>query len=145
MARPFSTVKFGTQYVASDEVCTIGGCIAECAGGPRSFKHGTFRDWILELEIVLPVGNITTVGAKTAKQVSGYDLARLMVGSEGTLAVVTKARLRVCPLPPCRAYMMAAFGSVKDAIRASLAIACERLPAALELMDDIASEAIARG
>lgn len=79
--------------------CTIGGNIAECAGGPRSVKYGVTRDYVLGLEVVLPTGEIMETGAQTVRGVTGYDLTRLIIGSEGTLGIVTKATLRLLPFP----------------------------------------------
>ncbi|MEE9566363.1 MAG: FAD-binding protein, partial [Desulfobacteria bacterium] len=78
---------------------TLGGNVAECAGGPRAVKYGVTRDYVLGLEVVLPTGEIIRTGVRTAKGVVGYDLTRLMVGSEGTLGVITKIVLRLFPLP----------------------------------------------
>ncbi|HMK49652.1 MAG TPA: FAD-binding oxidoreductase, partial [Thermodesulfovibrionales bacterium] len=82
---------------ASMNFCTIGGNVAENAGGPRAIKYGVTRDYVMQLEAVLPNGEVITAGVKTAKGVVGYDLARLLVGSEGTLSVFTKIRLKVLP------------------------------------------------
>jgi glycolate oxidase len=84
---------------ASMNFCTIGGNVAENSGGPKALKYGVTRDYVLGLEAVLPNGQIINTGVKTSKGVVGYDLTRLLVGSEGTLAVITKIRLRVLPLP----------------------------------------------
>lgn len=115
---------------------TIGGNIAECAGGPRAFKYGTTKRYVLGLEAVLPTGEIVRTGGKSVKNVVGYDLTQLIVGSEGTLAIVTEATLRLVPKPPAAAAMRATFASVTDAVRAVSAIVRARVvPAALELMD----------
>jgi len=84
---------------ASMNFCTIGGNVAENSGGPKALKYGVTRDYVLGLEAVLTNGQIINTGVKTSKGVVGYDLTRLLVGSEGTLAVITKIRLRVLPLP----------------------------------------------
>lgn len=84
---------------ASSAVCTIGGNIGECAGGPRAVKYGVTRDYVLGLTAVLPSGKIIQTGVNTAKGVAGYDLTRLIVGSEGTLAVVTQITLKLLPKP----------------------------------------------
>ncbi|MDP1759688.1 MAG: FAD-binding oxidoreductase, partial [Thermodesulfovibrionales bacterium] len=84
---------------ASMNFCTIGGNVANNAGGPRALKYGVTRDYVMEIEAVLPDGSVITTGVKTAKGVVGYDLTRLLTGSEGTLAVITKLRLRILPLP----------------------------------------------
>jgi len=84
---------------ASLKYCTIGGNAAECAGGPSAVKYGVTKDWIIGLEIVLPSGDIISAGARTEKSVTGYDLTRLFIGSEGTLGIITRVVLRLLPLP----------------------------------------------
>jgi glycolate oxidase len=117
---------------------TIGGNIAECAGGPRALKYGVTRDYVLGLEVVLPTGEIITTGVKTIKGVVGYDLTRLMVGSEGTLGVVTKAFLKLIPLPPAIKTMLAVFPSLENAASSvSEIINAKVLPCTLELMDSV--------
>jgi len=117
---------------------TIGGNIAECAGGPRAVKYGVTRDYVTGLEVVLPTGEIINTGVRTAKGVVGYDLTRLIVGSEGTLGVVTKAYLRLLPKPETIRTMLAVFSDVKDAARAVSAIIRERIiPSTLELIDSV--------
>lgn len=118
--------------------CTIGGNIAECAGGPRAVKYGVTRDYVLGLEVVLPTGEIISTGVRTAKGVVGYDLTRLMVGSEGTLGIVTKATLRLLPLPETTVTMLAVFPKLKEAAKAVSAIMRARvIPSTLELMDSV--------
>ena len=78
-------------------VARIGGNVAECAGGPRAFKYGTTKQYVLGLEAVLPTGEIIETGGKVVKNVVGYDLTQLLVGSEGTLAIITKIILRLDP------------------------------------------------
>ena len=85
---------------------SIGGNVAECAGGPRAFKYGTTKRYVLALEAVLPTGEIIRTGSKAVKNVVGYDLTQLLVGSEGTLAIVTEVTLRLVPLPPARAALV---------------------------------------
>ncbi len=118
---------------------TIGGNIAECAGGPRALKYGVTRDYILGLEVVLPTGDIIMTGTKkTVKGVVGYDLTRLVVGSEGTLGVVTRAFLRLLPLPEATRTMLVKFSSLEDAARAVSAIISARIiPSTLEIMDSV--------
>jgi len=84
---------------ASSSICTIGGNVGECAGGPRAVKYGVTRDYVLGLTAVTPMGDIIKTGVSTAKGVAGYDLTRLIVGSEGTLAVVTEIILKLLPKP----------------------------------------------
>jgi len=116
---------------------TIGGNIAECAGGPRAVKYGVTRDYVLGLEVVLPTGDIVKTGGKTLKGVVGYDLTRLIVGSEGTLGVVAKAHLRLLPLPRARKMMLVKFSSLVDAARTVTGIINNRIvPSTLELIDN---------
>ena len=91
---------------ASLETSSIGGNVAECAGGPRAFKYGTTKRYVLALEAVLPTGEIVHTGSKAVKNVVGYDLTQLLVGSEGTLAIITKITLRLIPKPPARATLV---------------------------------------
>ena len=79
--------------------CTIGGNVAENAGGPRAVKYGVTRDWVLGLEVVLADGRTLALGRRTPKGVTGYDLTSLMVGSEGTLGLVTRVTLKLTPKP----------------------------------------------
>jgi glycolate oxidase len=121
---------------ASDEYSTIGGNIAECAGGLRGLKYGVTRDYVLWLEAVTGAGDIIHTGSNTIKSVTGYDLTRLMVGSEGTLAIVTRARLKLIPLPEALATAVAYFPTPRAAGEAVAAIIERRLlPRALEFID----------
>jgi glycolate dehydrogenase FAD-linked subunit len=114
----------------------IGGNIAECAGGPRAFKYGTTKRYVLGLEAVLPTGEIIHTGSKAVKNVVGYDLTQLLVGSEGTLAIVTEATLRLVPKPPLRVTLRATFDGIGPAVRAVSALIRARVvPAAIELID----------
>ena len=115
---------------------TIGGNIAECAGGPRGLKYGVTRDYVLGLEVVLPDGEVINTGGRTLKGVVGYDLTRLFVGSEGTLGMVTKAVLKLLPLPQTARTILALFSDMAEAARTiSAIIASGILPAALEFID----------
>ncbi|UCD83473.1 MAG: FAD-binding protein [Deltaproteobacteria bacterium] len=121
---------------ASEEFSTLGGNVAECAGGLRAVKYGVTRDYVLGLELVLPTGEIVTAGVETVKGVVGYDLTRLIVGSEGTLGIVTKIILKLLPKPEARATLRAFFARGEDAIQTAARIIRERfLPATLEFMD----------
>jgi glycolate oxidase len=121
---------------ASLERSALGGNVAECAGGPRAFKYGTTRRYVLALEVVLPTGEILETGSKAVKNVVGYDLTQLLVGSEGTLAIVTKITLRLVPKPPARATLAAVFSDVQAAVDAVTALIARRVvPAAIELID----------
>jgi glycolate oxidase len=122
---------------ASRADCSIGGNIATNAGGPRCLKYGTTRDYVLGLEVVLPGGSVVRLGSRTHKNKSGFDLARLFVGSEGLLGVITEATLKLLPLPPYRACLAAGFPSMKNAAQALRAIlGAGFLPCALELADE---------
>ena len=115
---------------------TIGGNIAECAGGPRAIKYGVTRDYVLGLEVVLPTGEIINTGVRTVKGVVGYDLTRLIVGSEGTLGVVTKATLKLLPAPASVISLLAVFANVKEAALAvTYIIEARMIPSVLEIMD----------
>jgi glycolate oxidase len=121
---------------ASLDTSSIGGNVAECAGGPRAFKYGTTKRYVLALEAVLPGGDVIHTGSKAVKNVVGYDLTQLLVGSEGTLAIITKITLRLIPLPPARATLSASFQRVPDAVDAVTALITERVvPSAIELID----------
>lgn len=122
----------------------IGGNVAENAGGPRAFKYGVTQQYVLGLEAVLPTGDVIRTGGKTVKNVVGYDLTRLLVGSEGTLAVTTRVTLRLIPLPPAQATLRASFASVALAVAAvSRLLRARVVPAALELVDGDSLQAVA--
>jgi glycolate oxidase len=122
---------------SSMEFSTLGGNIAECAGGPRAVKYGVTRDYVLGLDVVLPTGEIIHTGVKTAKGVVGYDLTRLFVGSEGTLGVITGMALRLLPLPPVVKTMMAVFDNIEIAAETVSEIIRQGLiPRTIEFMDN---------
>ncbi len=130
---------------ASLAFATIGGNIATCAGGPRGLKYGVTRDYVLSLEIVLADGTVVEVGRRTAKSVVGYDLTRLLVGSEGTLAFITKATLKVLPRPESRSVCLAAFKSPFEAVTAlNTLLSAGVLPRTAEFLDDLTISAIAQ-
>lgn len=121
---------------ASRADCSIGGNIATNAGGPRCLKYGVTRDYVLGVEVALADGTLVRLGSRTHKNKTGFDLARLFVGSEGLLGVVTEATLKLLPLPPYRACLGVGFGSMKYAARAIRAVfAAGILPSALEVAD----------
>ncbi len=121
---------------SSADFCTLGGNAAECAGGAAAVKYGVTRDYVLGLTVVLPTGEIIDTGVRTAKGVVGYDLTRLIVGSEGTLGVITRLVLRLVTKPEARQTLLAGFASLEVAARAVGRILTARLaPAALEFMD----------
>ena len=114
----------------------IGGNIATNAGGPRCLKYGVTRDYVLGLEVVLANGEVVRVGGRTHKNKTGFDFARLFAGSEGLLAVITEATLKLLPRPPYRACLAVGFASLRDAIKSLHAIFADGfLPCALEIAD----------
>lgn len=116
--------------------CFIGGNIAENSGGPKAVKYGVVRDYVLNLEIVLPTGEIMWTGANVLKNSTGYNLTQLIVGSEGTLAIVTKIVLKLIPLPKYDLLMLAPFASLEKAGEAVSAIfRAGFVPSALELVE----------
>jgi glycolate oxidase len=121
---------------ASLRQSAIGGNVAECAGGPRAFKYGTTKRYILALEAVLPTGEILHVGSKAVKNVVGYDLAQLLVGSEGTLAIITEITVRLIPKPAAHATLLAEFAAIADGVEAVTQLIQRRVvPSAVELID----------
>jgi glycolate oxidase len=128
---------------ASGSVCTLGGNVATNAGGIKGAKYGTTKDYVLALEVVLPDGRILHTGSKCMKSVSGYDLTRLFVGSEGTLGVVTEITFKVNPKPPMNSTSMATFETLEDAGRAVSEIMYSGiLPSGLEIVDQQSLTAI---
>ena len=114
----------------------IGGNIATNAGGPRCVKYGVTRDYVLNLEIVLPNGEVLWTGANTLKNSTGYNLTQLITGSEGTLAVVTKIVLKLIPYPPFNLLMLALFQKAEDACAVVADIFKSGvIPSSLEFMD----------
>ncbi len=126
---------------ASRGSCFIGGNVAENSGGPRALKYGVTKDYVLNLEVVLPNGESFWTGAPTLKNATGYNLTQLMVGSEGTLAFISKIVLRLLPHPAVTYLMLAGFDSVQKAARAALALRLSGVgPSALEFMEGLALE-----
>jgi glycolate oxidase len=121
---------------ASLDKSSLGGNVAECAGGPSAFKYGTTKRYVLALRAVLPTGEIIRTGSKAVKNVVGYDLTQLLVGSEGTLAIITEITLRLVPKPPARATLLAAFTDIAGAVASVTALLRRRVvPSAIELID----------
>lgn len=121
---------------ASKGTCTIGGNLAENSGGPRAVKYGVTKDWVLNLEVVLADGKVIETGANTLKNSTGYNLTGLMVGSEGTLGVITQATLKLLPLPEFQALMLVPFQSAENACRAvSEVFRAGVMPSAMEFME----------
>jgi glycolate oxidase len=128
---------------ASHDSCQIGGNIAEDAAGPRSCKYGTTRNWVLGLEVVLANGEVIRTGGATRKNAAGYNLTQLLVGSEGTLAVITAALLKLISLPRSRLSLAAPFSSLHRAAEAvSRLFAAGVDPASCELMEARALELV---
>jgi glycolate oxidase len=121
---------------ASSSVSSIGGNVAENAGGLRGLKYGVTGDYVLGLEVVLPTGEVIVTGGKCFKDVAGYDLTSLFVGSEGTLGVVTKITVRLIPPPQAKRTLLALYRQVEEASRSvSGIIAAHLIPATLEILD----------
>lgn len=127
---------------ASRGSCHLGGNLAECSGGPRAVKYGVTKDYVLGIEAVLPTGEIVNMGGRVLKNVSGYNLTQLIIGSEGTLAIITKITFRLIPFPKFRKVMLVAFNSIEDATSA-VAVIFQRgiTPSALEFMERSAVKA----
>lgn len=116
--------------------CFIGGNIAENSGGPKAIKYGVVKDYVLNLEVVLPTGEIIWTGSNVLKNVTGYNLTQLMVGSEGTLGLVTKIVLKLIPLPVHDLLILVPFRNLEQAGEAVSAIfRAGFVPSALELME----------
>jgi glycolate oxidase len=125
--------------------CLIGGNIAENSGGPKAVKYGVVKDYVLNLEVVLPTGEIIWTGANVLKNATGYNLTQLVVGSEGTLGVVTKIVLKLLPHPKHDLLMLVPFRSAENACAAVSAIfRAGYLPSALEFMERDALEWVMR-
>lgn len=121
---------------ASLKFSTLGGNVAECAGGPRCVKYGVTKDYILGLEVVTPTGDIITTGGPTMKGVVGYDLTKLLCGSEGTLGIISKIVIKLLPLPEAKKTMLVLFDSIDGAAQAvSTIIRHKIIPTTLEFMD----------
>lgn len=122
---------------SSMSISTIGGNIAECSGGLRGLKYGTTKDYVIGLEAVLANGEIIRTGGKLMKDVAGYDLTKLLVGSEGTLAVITEATLKLIPPPKYKKTMLAMYKDIYGAARTVSRIIENRIiPATLEFLDN---------
>ncbi len=121
---------------ASLEYCSIGGNAANNAGGPRAFKYGVTREYVLGLEVALMGGEVLRVGRRATKGVTGYDLVAGFVGSEGTFGVITELTLRLLPRPPAQATLLAVFGSMTEAGNAITALIGRGIrPRVIEIAD----------
>jgi len=126
---------------ASRGSCTLGGNVAENAGGPRAVKYGVTKDYVMGLEAVLADGTLIQTGGKLYKDVSGYNLTQLLVGSEGTLAIITKIFLKLLPWPPHRKVLLAPFNSLDQAAHAVVAVFGKGVqPSACELVERDAAQ-----
>ncbi|KQC47137.1 glycolate oxidase subunit GlcD [Geobacillus sp. Sah69] len=127
----------------SMKISTIGGNISENSGGLRGLKYGVTRDYVLGLEVVLANGDVIRTGGKLAKDVAGYDLTRLFVGSEGTLGIVTEATLKLIPMPETKQTMLALYQDLEAAARSvSKIIANKIIPVTLEFLDQPTLEVV---
>ncbi|MDP8023326.1 MAG: FAD-binding oxidoreductase [Nitrososphaeria archaeon] len=138
--------RYGYMYPpdpASDIAATVGGSINTNAGGVRGAKYGATKEWVLGLEVVLPDGTVTQFGEKTLKRSEGYDLTALMVGSEGTLAVITKAILKIAPLPKRDTMFLVFYDSYKK-FGDVIGTLNERglIPLTAEFLDEISMDAV---
>jgi len=131
---------FYAGYPMSVEMCFVGGNVAENAGGGRAIKYGVTGRYVLGLEVVLPTGEIVQLGGKRVKDVTGYDLVHLMVGSEGTLGIFTRITLRLLPLPTASAVLLIPFADARSAIGAVPQIMTQGhiIPTSVEFMDRLA-------
>jgi glycolate oxidase len=121
---------------ASRGSCFLGGNLAECSGGPRAVKYGVTKDWVTGIEAVLPNGQVIRHGGKLLKNVTGYNLTQLIIGSEGTLAVITKIWFRLLPLPRHRMLILVPFDTLEASARTVPAIMHAGIvPSALEFME----------
>ncbi len=126
---------------ASRGTCTIGGNLAENSGGPRAVKYGVTKDWVLNLEVVLSDGTVIRTGADTLKNSTGYNLTQLMVGSEGTLGIITEATLKLLPWPKFNALLLVPFADPAKACQAVAGLFMDgNQPSALEFMERAAIE-----
>lgn len=121
---------------SSRGTCFIGGNIAESSGGPRAVKYGVTKDYVLNLEVVLPNGEIIQTGANVLKNATGYNLTQLMIGSEGTLGVVTKITLKLIPYPSQTIVLLAAFDAAENACKTVAEVfKAGIIPSAMEFME----------
>jgi glycolate oxidase len=128
---------------ASLKFSTLGGNVAECAGGPRCVKYGVTKDYVLGLEVVTPQGDIIKTGGETMKGVVGYDLTKLMCGSEGTLGIITRITFKLLPLPEAKKTMLVIFDSIDGAAKGvSAIIGGKIIPTTLEFMDAATLECV---
>ena len=130
---------FFAGYPMSLETCYVAGNVAENAGGGKAIKYGVTERYVMGLEVVTPTGEIVNFGGKRVKDVSGYNLRMLMVGSEGTLGIITKAIIKLLPLPKAKVDLLALFPDVQTAISNVPRIMTQGgiIPTAIEFMDQL--------
>ena len=129
---------FYAGYPMSLETCFLGGNIAENAGGGRAVKYGVTGRYVMALELVTPTGDIVELGGKLTKDVTGYDLKQLIVGSEGTLGIVTKATVKLTGLPTAKSNLLVLYKTPKDAIdTVPVIMAKGTIPTSMEFMDKL--------
>lgn len=138
--------EYGLMYPpdpSSSHVSTIGGNLAENSGGPRGLKYGVTKDYVIGLEVVTPEGQIIRTGGRTIKNVTGYDLTKLIVGSEGTLGIITEATLKLIPKPVSTKTALVLFDDIIDSGRAiSQILSSGILPSKMEIMDEYCISAV---
>jgi len=134
---------FYAGYPMSVETCYIGGNVAENAGGGKAVKYGVTGRYIMGLEMVIPTGEIIQLGGKRVKDVTGYDIKLLIVGSEGTLGIVTKIIIKLIPLPTSKVDLLVLFKDVKSAIDMvpQIMIEAKIIPTSIEFMDRLSVQA----
>lgn len=141
-----AVAKHGLLYApdpSSMKCCTMSGAVCENAGGLRGLKYGVTKDYVMGLEVVTADGSVFQTGSKTVKHVSGYDMTKLFVGSEGTLGIITEITVKLIPAPEARKSLMAIFDDIRDAARTvSAVIKAGIVPATLEIMDRITINAV---
>ncbi len=127
----------------SSQICTLGGNVAENAGGLRGLKYGVTKNYVLGFEVVLPNGDLMRIGGKNMKDVAGYNLKDVLIGSEGTLGIFTKILLRLIPLPQTSRTMLAFYDSMAGAAETVSSITSARImPAMLEFLDNSTIKAV---
>jgi glycolate dehydrogenase FAD-linked subunit len=127
----------------SSAICTIGGMVSNNSSGMRCVKYGTTRNYILDLQIVLANGRVISTGSRVLKSSVGYDLTRLFVGSEGTLGIITRAGIKIVPLPGCRRLVIASFDGAEIAGKAVIQVFSNGIvPSACEIMDKTTVEVL---
>lgn len=128
---------------SSTKMCTMGGHVAVGGSGGHSVKYGTVRNYVLGLTVILPNGEVIRTGGRTQKRTVGFDLTHLLIGSEGTLGVITEIILKIIPLPETEAVVVALFDTLEEAARSVVNIFINRItPASIEILDKSATKAI---